>query len=154
MTTSPSPPLSCAEELSRGECLALLPRAGFGRLVHTDGALPAVLPVNFLLDAAGIVIRTAPTGSLARSVDGTIVALQADEVDPERHAGWSVTVVGRARVVREPVELARLSALPLRPWVAGDRSALVVVELGMLTGRRIGGAEPASGGVRCSSRSS
>ena len=50
-----------------------------------------------------------------------------------------MTVVGQARSVREPVELARLEALPLLPWVAGDRSAFVVVELGIVTGRRIGG---------------
>lgn len=129
-----------ARELSRTECLALLPSVPFGRLVFTEGALPAVLPVNFLLDSAGIIIRTAPGSSVARLTDGTIVALQADDVDTTRRSGWSVTVVGQARTVRDPVELARLEALPLAPWVAGDRSAIVVVEVGIVTGRRIGGS--------------
>ena len=131
-------------ELSRAECLALLPTADFGRLVCTEGALPAVLPVAFVLDPAGIVIRTAPGGTVARVADGSIVALQADDVDPLRRAGWSVTVVGRARTVRDAVELDRLEALPLTPWVAGDRSTVVVVEVGIVTGRRIGGPAPVS----------
>jgi nitroimidazol reductase NimA-like FMN-containing flavoprotein (pyridoxamine 5'-phosphate oxidase superfamily) len=128
-----------SRELSRGECLSLLPTVPFGRLVFTEGALPAVLPVNFVLDSAGVVIRTAPTGSAARVADRSIVALQADDVDAVRRTGWSVTVVGQARTVHDPVELARLEALPLTPWVAGDRSAFVVVEVGIVTGRRIGG---------------
>ena len=143
MTSTPHAALHHdADELSRGECLALLPSARFGRLVYTDGALPAVVPVNFLVDSCGIVIRTATGGGTARAVDGSIVAFQADEVDPVRRAGWSVTVVGQARLVRDPLELTRLSALPLHPWASGDRSAVLVVELGMVTGRRIGGAEP------------
>ena len=125
-------------ELSRGECLALLPTADFGRLVCTEGALPAVLPVDFVLDPAGIVVRTAPGSTVARVADGSIVALQADDVDPVRRSGWSVTVVGRARTVRDPVELARLEGLPLVPRVGGDRSTVVVVEVGIVTGRRIG----------------
>lgn len=131
-----------ARELTRAECLALLPTVPFGRLVFTEGALPAVIPVNFVLDPAGVVLRTAPDGSVARGADGSIVALQADQVDPTTRSGWSVTVVGRGRVVRDPVELGRLEALPLTPWVAGDRSTFVVVEVGVVTGRRIGGPAP------------
>lgn len=129
-----------SRELSRTECLALLPTVPFGRLVFTHGALPAVLPVNFVLDCSGIVLRTSPSGSVARVPDGAVVALQADDLDTVRRTGWSVTVVGQVRTVREPVELARLEALPLVPWVAGDRSAIVVVDVGIVTGRRLGGA--------------
>ena len=129
-----------SRELSRPECLALLPTVPFGRLVFTEGALPAVVPVVFVVDSAGLVLRTAPASSVARVPDGSVVALQADDVDPARRSGWSVTVVGQARTVRDPVELARLQALPLVPWVAGDRSTFVVVEVGIVTGRRIGGS--------------
>jgi nitroimidazol reductase NimA-like FMN-containing flavoprotein (pyridoxamine 5'-phosphate oxidase superfamily) len=129
-----------ATELARAECLALLPTVAFGRLVFTEGALPAVIPVSFVLDSAGIVLRTSPGGSVARFADGAVVALQADDVDPGRRSGWSVTVVGQARTVRDAVELARLEALPLTPWVAGHRSVVMVVEIGIVTGRRIGGS--------------
>lgn len=129
-------------ELSREECLSLLVTAPFGRLVLTEGALPAVLPVNFLLDAAGIVIRTSADSSAALA-DGSVVAFQADSIDPVLRSGWTVTVVGRASVVRDEVQRSRLSALPLRPWAPGRRDTLVVVDLGLVSGRRIGGAEPA-----------
>lgn len=134
-----TPTASEAAELARAECLALLPTVALGRLVFTEGALPAVVPVSFVLDSAGIVVRTSPGGSGARIPDGAVVALQADDLDPARRSGWSVTVVGQVRTVRDPVERARLSALPLTPWVAGDRSTLVVVEVGIVTGRRLGG---------------
>lgn len=129
-----------SRELTRGECLALLPTAAFGRLVFTEGALPAVVPVAFVLDSAGLVLRTASGSAVARVPDGAVVALQADDVDPVRRAGWSVTVVGQTRTVRDPVELARLADLPIITWVAGVRDVHVVVELGIVTGRRIGGA--------------
>jgi len=132
-------------ELSREECLSLLAGAPFGRLVLTEGALPAVLPVNFLLDSAGIVIRTAE-GSITSLADGSVVAFQADSIDPVRQAGWTVTVVGRANVVRDELQRSRLAALPLRPWAPGRRDTLVVVDLGLVSGRRIGGAEPAHAG--------
>lgn len=125
--------------LTRAECLALLPTAPFGRLVFTEGALPAVIPVNFVLDPAGIVIRTAADTAVARLAPGTVVAVQADQVDPLRRVGWSVTVVGQARTAVNPVEVDRLAALPLVPWVPGDRSTFVVVGIGIVTGRRIGG---------------
>ena len=73
-------------ELSREECLSLLVTAPFGRLVLTQGALPAVLPVNFLLDAVGIVIRTS-AGSSTALADGSVVAFQADSIDPVLRAG-------------------------------------------------------------------
>lgn len=129
-------------ELSRGECLSLLASAPFGRLVLTEGALPAVLPVNFLLDSVGIVIRTAE-GSSTSLADGSVVAFQADSIDTARQTGWTVTVVGRANVVRDELQRSRLSALPLRPWAPGRRDTLVVVDVGLVSGRRIGGAEPA-----------
>ena len=128
-----------SRELTQAECLALLRTVPFGRLVFTEGALPAVIPVSFTLDHAGIVLRTAAGSSVARFADGSIVALQADDVDPALQAGWSVTVVGHARTAVDAVEVARLAALPLQPWVAGERDTFVVVELGIVTGRRIGG---------------
>lgn len=131
-----------AQELTRQECLALLRAAPFGRLVFTQGALPAVLPVNFVVDTAGIVLRTSALGSIGRAVDASVVAFQGDDVDLGRRTGWAVTVIGQARVVRDPLEIARLSELPLDPWVPGDRDTFVVVELGIVTGRRIGGPEP------------
>ena len=69
-------------ELSREECLSLLVTAPFGRLVLTEGALPAVLPVNFLLDAAGIVIRT--------SVGSSTISVALNQFDSGHMNGGSI----------------------------------------------------------------
>lgn len=131
-----------ARELSRSECLALLATAPFGRIVFTDGALPAITTVNFVLDPSGIVLRTRAGSRLCQSVAGAVVAFQADDVDVARRAGWTVTAVGQATVVADPLEVDRLARLPLQPWVVGDLDTYVVVAPGIVTGRRIGGPEP------------
>ena len=132
-------------ELSRQECLALLTTEPYGRLVLVRGGLPSVYPVNFVLDGAGLVIRTREGSTLCAAAGAAAVALQADSIDRERRSGWSVTVVGRARIADDPVEVGRLAELPLQPWVRGERNVFVVVEVGMVSGQRIGGAEQVHG---------
>lgn len=138
MTESPRP----ARELTRGECLSFLKGADFGRLVFTEGALPAIRPVNFVLDGERVVIRTSRQGAIVAGVDKTVVAFQADHIDIGRRSGWTVTVIGEGRLVDDESESARLAELPLLPWVAGDHDAYVVLPAGLVSGRRIGGPEP------------
>lgn len=130
-----------ARELSRQECLALLPTVSFGRLVFTEGALPALLTVNFVLDSAGVVLRTAHGSRVCRAATSSVVAFQADDIDPERRCGWTVTVIGQAVVVEDPLLIARLATLPLMSWVPGDRNTFVVVNIGLVSGLRLGGPE-------------
>ena len=132
-------------ELSRQECLSLLTTEPYGRLVLVRGGLPTVHPVNFVLDGAGLVIRTREGSSLCAAAGAAAVALQADCIDRERRSGWSVTVVGKARIADDPVEVSRLAGLPLQPWVNGIRNVFVVIELGIVSGQRIGGAEQVHG---------
>jgi nitroimidazol reductase NimA-like FMN-containing flavoprotein (pyridoxamine 5'-phosphate oxidase superfamily) len=129
---------SGAHVLSREECLSLLATMPVGRLVFTDRALPAVVPVNFVLSGKHIVLRTGATSSLAAGVRGSVVAFEVDRIDPAGHRGWSVTVVGRAEHVTDPDWIARLEQLP--PAVVGGQRAGAVrghhVEL--VNGRRVG----------------
>ncbi|GAA4203481.1 pyridoxamine 5'-phosphate oxidase family protein [Streptosporangium oxazolinicum] len=123
--------------LSRQECVALLVSASIGRIVFTDRALPAVQPVNFVLDDEDIVIRTGLGSKLAAAASDAIVAFEADEFDHSTRTGWSVTAVGPARAVREPGEIERLSTLPLHPWAPGDHGHYIVVRAEQITGRRL-----------------
>lgn len=123
--------------LSRQECLALLSTVEIGRIVFTSRALPAVQPVSFLLDGAEIVIKTSDGSRLAAATRQAVVAFQADEFDLRDRTGWSVTVVGRVRTVRDAAELARLDTLPLLSWTPRDRDHYVVVGVEQVTGRRI-----------------
>ena len=130
-----------AQELSRDECLALLRTAPFGRLVFTEGALPALLTVNFVLDAAGVVLRTMEGSRICRAAASSVVAFQVDDIDVESRTGWTVTVVGQASVATDPLLIDRLAELELETWVPGERNTFVVVDLGLVSGLRIGGPE-------------
>ncbi|MDT0566150.1 pyridoxamine 5'-phosphate oxidase family protein [Streptomyces sp. DSM 3412] len=127
-------------ELDRQECLRLLAKATVGRIVHTRQALPAVLPVNFSLDGEGsVLLRTSAASELARAVDGVVVAFEADEVDPVAHSGWSVVVTGRASIVTDPAQRARLAHSGPRSWVASPQDVFVRIEAELVTGRELVG---------------
>jgi nitroimidazol reductase NimA-like FMN-containing flavoprotein (pyridoxamine 5'-phosphate oxidase superfamily) len=125
------------EVLERAECLSLLATQPVGRIVFTHRALPAVEPVNYLLDGEQIVVRTRPGSKLAAATRNSVVAFQVDDIDPDRHNGWSVTVVGRASRVEDPAELHRLAALPLRPWAPAPHDNFIRIAIELVNGRRI-----------------
>ncbi len=109
--------------LDEARALELLRRAGVGRVVYTVGALPAVRPVRFRLDALGGVLLSTATGSeLARAVEGAVIAFEADQVDAADGTGWCVTVLGRAEVRRTaPASDARTEIRIAPELVVGRR---------------------------------
>ena len=107
------------EHLSRDECMRLMGSVPVGRIVYTRQALPAVELVNFALVDGDIVIRTSAEGKLAAATRGAVVAFEADSVDLDGHAGWSVAIVGQARAVTDGEEIRRLERVALTSWVPG-----------------------------------
>jgi len=83
--------------IPRDEALRLLASAPVGRVVFTLRALPAVLPVNFVLDGDAVVFRTAPGSKLTAAVRNAVVAFQVDQIDPQTQTGWSVVVTRPSR---------------------------------------------------------
>ncbi|WP_405496228.1 pyridoxamine 5'-phosphate oxidase family protein [Nocardia sp. NBC_00511] len=126
-------------ELPREESLRLLAGVSYGRVVFTRNALPAVRPLNHLLDEDGtIVVRTSLSSRLTSTVrrqPGVVVAYEADDIDPARQLGWSVVVIGIARPVTEPERIARYRE-QLRPWVEGPMDSIVAIEPTLVTGVR------------------
>ncbi|MGW0705514.1 pyridoxamine 5'-phosphate oxidase family protein [Streptomyces sp. NPDC002643] len=128
-------------DLDTDEALRLLGSVSLGRIVFTRHALPTVRPVNHVLDAGHIVIRTHEATALtahAQEADdqGVVVAYEADSIDPDTHLGWSVVVTGYARPVTDPEELARYRAM-LRPWVSGTMDHAVRIRPDLVTGIRL-----------------
>jgi nitroimidazol reductase NimA-like FMN-containing flavoprotein (pyridoxamine 5'-phosphate oxidase superfamily) len=125
------------EVLSEEECLRLLAKVPVGRIVYTDRALPAIQPVNFVVDGWSVVIRTAPRSRLATAAAGSVVAFEVDEFtgEPDR-TGWSVVAVGRAGKVPED-ELPAARRLGLQPWVPGARDCYLRVAIEVISGRRL-----------------
>jgi len=119
-------------ELTREECLRLLGSVGVGRIVFTHEALPAIRPVNHLLEDGQVVIRT-HVGAAVLSAVNTVVAYEADVISADEHIGWSVIVTGVARRVKAPDAVAHYQHA-LRPWVAGDMDYVIRIHPELVTG--------------------
>jgi Pyridoxamine 5'-phosphate oxidase len=118
--------------------MRLLASVGYGRVVFTLNALPAIRPVNHLLDDGRIIIRTRLTASISaavRSNDGIIVAYEADSIDSQTRTGWSVVITGHAHTLTNPDEVMRYEQL-LEPWV-NHADTVVAIEPEIITGLRL-----------------
>jgi hypothetical protein len=124
------------EILDDRECLRLLQTVPVGRVAVGHGDLPAVLPVTFLVAGGDIFFFTGPGLKLTAAEERRSVAFEADEIDAVAQLGWSVLAVGPASVVG-PATRARVEALGLYPWAAGDRHRLVRIRPEFLSGRRL-----------------
>ena len=126
------------EGLSRDECMTLLETASVGRVGVSVGAIPAVLPVNYVVDGETIVFRTVAGTKLDAALTNSVVAFEADSIEADREAGWSVLVRGVAREITDEEALARVRRLPLRSWAFnGDADRFVSVDTELVTGRRV-----------------
>ena len=126
------------EILGWGECFELLARVPIGRIVYTDQALPAIQPVNFVVDGQSVVIRTAAGGRLAFRATGTVVAFEVDDfADGHIRSGWSVVAVGRAVEVTDEQELVAVRQLGPHLWVGGAKEYYLRVAIEIISGRRL-----------------
>ena len=123
--------------LSRGQCLRLLRRSRIGRVIVSVGALPAAFPVNYALLDDDVVIRSAPGTKLSAALDGAVVGVQVDKIDPVLESGWSVLIQGTSSVLSEPEDLERARRLHLRTWAPGDRPYFVRIRSELVSGRRL-----------------
>ena len=130
------------DELLRDECLELLATRSVGRVAVVRHVLPepmpAILPVNYLLDGTGVVMRTAVSTVLADAAHtGAMVAFEADDLDEHARTGWSVTVTGPIQAVQDAQEVERARSLPVHPWAPGTRDMVIRIEAEYVSGRRI-----------------
>ncbi|HEY2763503.1 MAG TPA: pyridoxamine 5'-phosphate oxidase family protein [Pseudonocardiaceae bacterium] len=124
-------------ELDRTECLRLLGTAVVGRIVFTEDALPAIRPVNFLLDGDEIVFRTGTGSTLAAATRHSVVAFEVDEIDTRTHTGWSVVVVGQAYEIADIDRLVRLAHPEYTPWPPSRTAHTIAIPVHHLSGRRL-----------------
>ncbi|GAA2148551.1 pyridoxamine 5'-phosphate oxidase family protein [Kitasatospora kazusensis] len=126
------------QTLSEADCLRLLGTVPVGRVVYTEHALPAVLPVAFEVGPDGrLVLALRAGGTVVRALDGTVAAFQADRLDPATRTGWSVLVHGRAEVVRDPALHEHLLLTGPRPWIDGERQVFVLLTPELVSGREL-----------------
>ncbi len=138
--TADGDPAVLVVALERDESMRLLAGIGYGRVVFTRDALPAIRPVNHLVDTDGtIVVCTRLTSRLTSSIRAdpqVVVAYEVDDIDPVLRTGWSVVVTGLARTVTDPRRIALYEHL-LRPWVRSSTDTVVEIEPTIVTGVRL-----------------
>lgn len=125
--------------LDPAECRALLELDDVGRVAVVQGEVPAIFPVNYVVDGDAIVFRTDPGTKLTHGAH-RLVAFEVDGLDRERRRGWSVVAVGPLEEVGPFDEEAhrRLAALPIHPWAGGEKGHLLRLVPGLLSGREVG----------------
>jgi hypothetical protein len=119
-------------ELGRDEALRLLGSVRVGRIVFTEHALPAIRPVNHILDHGDVIILSHTGAALTSSVN-TVVAYEADRIDPADHTGWSVTITGVARQVTDPDAVRRYEHT-LPSWVGQNLDQVLRIHPELVTG--------------------
>jgi nitroimidazol reductase NimA-like FMN-containing flavoprotein (pyridoxamine 5'-phosphate oxidase superfamily) len=126
------------EELDQAECLALLATVSVGRVGISSRALPAILPVNFILSGNDILFRTVPGTKLHAALTGAVVAFEADQLGSTTTESWSVLVRGIAEEVTDPAQRAELDPLVPDAWAfEGGADYLVRIPAIIISGRRI-----------------
>ncbi len=123
--------------VSPAECLKLLTSVPLGRLVYTQGGLPAVRLVNFHLDDDTIVFGTGPGEKFRAAERGDVVAFEADDVDFELHVGWTVTAIGHLSVVTNDEAASLRRRLPLHSWLPMSDPHLIRLGIEAVHGRRL-----------------
>ncbi|HYA00194.1 MAG TPA: pyridoxamine 5'-phosphate oxidase family protein [Candidatus Binatia bacterium] len=126
-------------ELARARCLELLATVPVGRVGLSVGALPVVLPVNFVLAGDRLVFRTVPGTKLDAAAVRAVVAFEADAYDAGGAWGWSVMVQGQSAEITAPEELAEMRKLRLDAWAQPQRATrFVAVRITFVSGRCFG----------------
>ncbi|MFF3575071.1 pyridoxamine 5'-phosphate oxidase family protein [Nocardia jiangxiensis] len=126
-------------ELDLHECLALLAEVALGRVVYTRDALPAARPVDHVVRDGEIIIGAGASPwltDMVRARGKSVLGYQADEIDQHSHRGWTVLVIGYARIINDPDRLALYAPL-VRSWTRTVNDALIVIEPDLVTGMRL-----------------
>jgi nitroimidazol reductase NimA-like FMN-containing flavoprotein (pyridoxamine 5'-phosphate oxidase superfamily) len=120
--------------LSRQDALELLSSVPLGRIVFTQHALPAIRPVNHMVDSGQVIICTHDGAAiLGNAGNSAVVAYEADQLDPDTRTGWSVIVTGTANLVRDPARLATYHQ-ELAPWVGSEMNQVIRISPDLVTG--------------------
>ncbi|MYS79175.1 pyridoxamine 5'-phosphate oxidase family protein [Embleya scabrispora] len=122
--------------LDRRETLEFMAGAQVGRVVVSEGALPAVHLVAFAFDGESVVFRAPADSALAKAALNAVVAFQADHIDPTTRTGWTGTITGHASRVHAPAAVARLEHL-LSEADDGANQAWFSITSEFVTGRLV-----------------
>lgn len=129
--------------ISEDSCWGYLASQEVGRLGVSTDDVPEIFPINYYVDGASVIFRSAEGSKLDQLSRNRNVVFEVDGWHDE--GGWSVMIKGVAEEITDPDELARANKAPLYPWIPTVKSHFIRVTptLG-ITGRHfVFGPEPA-----------
>ncbi len=121
------------EVLGTDECWDLLRGEEFARLAYRLVDEVHLVPINYLVEGDGLLMRTGSGGKLLAAALDSDVALEIDWHDDR--TAWSVVVRGRLHRL-EDHEHHRLDGLPQQSWVPTPKDDVVELVPAEVTGRR------------------
>ncbi len=124
------------ELLDQAECINLLGFSHVGRIALSIGALPAIYPVNYMVDGESIVFCTCTGADLSNATDKAVLAFEAGHIDPTGRGGWSVLAVGVAGEIADPETRLKLAFAEHAPWLPSDSARLFRLPLELVSGTR------------------
>lgn len=126
------------EEISPIGCDRHLRTEVIGRVAVMVDGRPEIFPVNYAIDERGdLFFRSDPGSKLSAVATAPTVSFEIDGVDEDNELGWSVLVVGTARWLGSPDQMAHARTLRFHPWAAGEKANVVRIAPTKITGRRI-----------------
>lgn len=120
-------------ELGPEECWGLLERHEFARLAYRLVDEVHIVPLNYVVDAGTLLIRTGSGNKLLAAALSSEVALEIDWHDGL--TAWSVVARGRLRRLEER-ERHRLDGHARQPWLDTPKDDVVELVPSVVTGRR------------------
>jgi nitroimidazol reductase NimA-like FMN-containing flavoprotein (pyridoxamine 5'-phosphate oxidase superfamily) len=128
------------QELSRARCFDLLATLAVGRVGVSVRALPAILPVAYVVVGERVVLRSVPGAKLDAAVHRSVVAFETDRYDPAGAWGWSVLVQGVASEISSATGLAEARSLLPDDWpfLTEEVVRLISIEATFVSGRAFG----------------
>lgn len=121
------------EVLSDDECWQLLRSEEFARLAYRLVDEVHLVPLNYVVEGDGLLIRTTSGNKLLAAALHSDVALEIDWHDDT--TAWSVVARGRLRRLEEN-EQHRLEGMPQESWVPTLKYDVVELVPTAVTGRR------------------
>ena len=147
MMDSMSENVSPVTALDDDQCWQRLGTQQLGRLVTRVGDVLDIFPVNYVVDGATLVFRTAEGSKLFEITVNDEVLFEVDDYADAN--AWSVVVRGHARKLATSAEVEAADRLPLTPWIPTLKYNYVRIEPTALSGRAFDrGPEPDRYGVQ------
>ena len=124
-------------ETRSGRVPSALDSTNIGRLAYCTDFGPRIVPMNYTVVSDALIFRTGMDTEASGHVIDHPVAFEVDQVDEFLQAGWSVLVVGHARLMDEgSLRLLDLWQSP-QSWPEGRRPLVIELPLTTITGRRV-----------------